>query len=153
MAPVKKIPISPDSLHQQQGITFSMMLVNAPEIAVKTPLSPPPSPSQHYHLINDFSIKTKCFKLQSNVHQITSNSLKQRMFQHTKPLSYLHSIKSQVGRKRKTSYPPSTQICKWCLSNKTAQWRKGPTGPKTLCNACGLEYAKRIRLGSSSFAD
>jgi hypothetical protein len=23
------------------------------------------------------------------------------------------------------------------------EWRKGPTGPKTLCNACGLRWAKK----------
>ena len=23
------------------------------------------------------------------------------------------------------------------------EWRKGPSGPKTLCNACGLRWAKK----------
>lgn len=23
------------------------------------------------------------------------------------------------------------------------EWRKGPAGPKTLCNACGLRWAKK----------
>lgn len=30
--------------------------------------------------------------------------------------------------------------CVHCLSLKTPQWRAGPTGPKTLCNACGVRY-------------
>ncbi|GJY79626.1 GATA transcription factor 5-like protein [Tanacetum coccineum] len=30
--------------------------------------------------------------------------------------------------------------CKHCLSQKTPQWRAGPDGPKTLCNACGVRY-------------
>lgn len=33
-------------------------------------------------------------------------------------------------------------ICKSCGVTTTPEWRKGPTGPRTLCNACGLLYAK-----------
>uniref|UniRef100_A0A7N0TD98 GATA transcription factor n=1 Tax=Kalanchoe fedtschenkoi TaxID=63787 RepID=A0A7N0TD98_KALFE len=30
--------------------------------------------------------------------------------------------------------------CSHCASEKTPQWRTGPMGPKTLCNACGVRY-------------
>lgn len=30
--------------------------------------------------------------------------------------------------------------CSHCLVQKTPQWRAGPMGPKTLCNACGVRY-------------
>eukprot|EP00250_Pteridium_aquilinum_P035705 c9846_g1_i2 orf=1-1053(-) len=30
--------------------------------------------------------------------------------------------------------------CSHCLVTKTPQWRAGPMGPKTLCNACGVRY-------------
>ncbi|XP_020595248.1 GATA transcription factor 4-like [Phalaenopsis equestris] len=30
--------------------------------------------------------------------------------------------------------------CLHCESHKTPQWRAGPMGPKTLCNACGVRY-------------
>ncbi|KAI3817648.1 hypothetical protein L1987_11444 [Smallanthus sonchifolius] len=30
--------------------------------------------------------------------------------------------------------------CLHCEITKTPQWRAGPTGPKTLCNACGVRY-------------
>ncbi|XP_022961688.1 GATA transcription factor 12-like [Cucurbita moschata] len=30
--------------------------------------------------------------------------------------------------------------CMHCATNKTPQWRTGPMGPKTLCNACGVRY-------------
>ncbi|XP_072956871.1 GATA transcription factor 12-like [Typha angustifolia] len=30
--------------------------------------------------------------------------------------------------------------CTHCLSHKTPQWRAGPLGPKTLCNACGVRF-------------
>lgn len=34
----------------------------------------------------------------------------------------------------------SSQRCLHCGSVKTPQWRTGPMGPKTLCNACGVRY-------------
>ncbi|KAM0847166.1 hypothetical protein ACQ4PT_055193 [Festuca glaucescens] len=30
--------------------------------------------------------------------------------------------------------------CVHCETDKTPQWRTGPMGPKTLCNACGVRY-------------
>ncbi|XP_057981643.1 GATA transcription factor 4 [Malania oleifera] len=30
--------------------------------------------------------------------------------------------------------------CAHCASEKTPQWRAGPLGPKTLCNACGVRF-------------
>ncbi|KAG6727815.1 hypothetical protein I3842_02G143500 [Carya illinoinensis] len=34
----------------------------------------------------------------------------------------------------------SGRKCLHCASEKTPQWRTGPMGPKTLCNACGVRY-------------
>ncbi|KAJ3094568.1 hypothetical protein HDU97_007898 [Phlyctochytrium planicorne] len=41
-------------------------------------------------------------------------------------------------KKRKASL----QKCTSCQSSDTPEWRRGPAGPRTLCNACGLIYAK-----------
>ncbi|KAF8658168.1 hypothetical protein HU200_059641 [Digitaria exilis] len=30
--------------------------------------------------------------------------------------------------------------CRHCTSSETSQWRPGPDGPSTLCNACGTRY-------------
>jgi hypothetical protein len=35
---------------------------------------------------------------------------------------------------------PNARRCTHCLSQRTPQWRAGPLGPKTLCNACGVRY-------------
>lgn len=32
---------------------------------------------------------------------------------------------------------------------ESPEWRKGPSGPKTLCNACGLRWAKKEKKKSS----
>lgn len=38
--------------------------------------------------------------------------------------------------------PPQQAVrkCMHCEITKTPQWRAGPMGPKTLCNACGVRY-------------
>ncbi|KAF9820848.1 hypothetical protein IEO21_01075 [Rhodonia placenta] len=47
--------------------------------------------------------------------------------------------------------PPSEQpgsegqTCLGCNATSTPEWRRGPMGPRTLCNACGLVYAKLIK--------
>ncbi|CAH8361266.1 unnamed protein product [Eruca vesicaria subsp. sativa] len=32
------------------------------------------------------------------------------------------------------------RMCTHCETTKTPQWREGPCGPKTLCNACGVRF-------------
>ncbi|KAK4537330.1 hypothetical protein CDCA_CDCA12G3355 [Cyanidium caldarium] len=34
--------------------------------------------------------------------------------------------------------------CLQCGATETPLWRSGPLGPKTLCNACGVRYKKRL---------
>lgn len=44
-------------------------------------------------------------------------------------------------------------VCTDCGTLDSPEWRKGPSGPKTLCNACGLRWAKKEKKrqqGSSS---
>nr|ACT46731.1 white collar-2 [Parastagonospora avenae f. sp. avenae]ACT46732.1 white collar-2 [Parastagonospora avenae f. sp. avenae]ACT46733.1 white collar-2 [Parastagonospora avenae f. sp. avenae]ACT46734.1 white collar-2 [Parastagonospora avenae f. sp. avenae] len=43
-------------------------------------------------------------------------------------------------------------VCTDCGTLDSPEWRKGPNGPKTLCNACGLRWAKKEkkRQGPSS---
>lgn len=44
-----------------------------------------------------------------------------------------------VLKKREATETPGRK-CLHCASEKTPQWRTGPMGPKTLCNACGVRY-------------
>lgn len=46
-------------------------------------------------------------------------------------------IPKKRGRKKKAN-----TICTQCRLENTPEWRKGPEGSRTLCNACGLFYLK-----------
>ncbi|KAK4255095.1 hypothetical protein QN277_008137 [Acacia crassicarpa] len=58
--------------------------------------------------------------------------------QHKKALSV---PSSRINMKR-SSWQQSIihRKCMHCQVTKTPQWREGPMGPKTLCNACGVRY-------------
>lgn len=63
---------------------------------------------------------------------------------------------SDTGAGGGAGYPPGTKapvlhrvrkndrnrICTSCGTTNSPEWRKGPSGIKTLCNACGLRYAR-----------
>ncbi|XP_010557328.1 PREDICTED: GATA transcription factor 11-like [Tarenaya hassleriana] len=52
--------------------------------------------------------------------------------------------KQKIHPARASSEPKSTEgtmrKCTHCETTKTPQWREGPNGPKTLCNACGVRF-------------
>ena len=48
------------------------------------------------------------------------------------------------GKKdRKKQKVADEYVCADCGTLDSPEWRKGPKGPKTLCNACGLRWAKK----------
>ncbi|PGH11619.1 hypothetical protein AJ79_04759 [Helicocarpus griseus UAMH5409] len=51
--------------------------------------------------------------------------------------------KSNNNERRRSSKPVETHFCTDCGTFSSPEWRKGPSGKKTLCNACGLRWAKQ----------
>ncbi|KAK8598376.1 hypothetical protein V6N13_094347 [Hibiscus sabdariffa] len=43
-------------------------------------------------------------------------------------------------KKSPSEQPTEVRKCLHCAVTKTPQWREGPLGPKTLCNACGVRF-------------
>lgn len=39
----------------------------------------------------------------------------------------------------------SVRHCHQCNTTRSPEWRSGPLGSKTLCNACGIRYSKTLR--------
>lgn len=49
----------------------------------------------------------------------------------------------QQKEKKKKMKMADEYVCADCGTLDSPEWRKGPKGPKTLCNACGLRWAKK----------
>lgn len=56
------------------------------------------------------------------------------------------SARRSKAKRRVTKREGEVPACLGCGRLSTAEWRRGPTGPRTLCNACGLLFAKMARL-------
>lgn len=55
---------------------------------------------------------------------------------------------SDTKKRRGRAAPPGR--CHSCQRAETPEWRRGPDGARTLCNACGLHYAKLTRKQSNA---
>ncbi|KAL2139182.1 hypothetical protein VTI28DRAFT_5680 [Corynascus sepedonium] len=55
----------------------------------------------------------------------------------------------RIGDKKKKLKLAEEYVCTDCGTLESPEWRKGPGGPKTLCNACGLRWAKREKKKSA----
>ncbi|KAL2758083.1 hypothetical protein ACRALDRAFT_2119163 [Sodiomyces alcalophilus JCM 7366] len=62
------------------------------------------------------------------------------MYENAKPNGY---GTGEVKKRRGRAAPPGR--CHSCNRIDTPEWRRGPDGARTLCNACGLHYAKLER--------
>jgi len=67
----------------------------------------------------------------------TNTANKAKVVNYT-PTTTPKRVRKIPKRKRKVV----AECCAWCSTNTTPEWRRGPYGKNTLCNACGLKYAK-----------
>ncbi|KAI9081270.1 hypothetical protein K1719_036770 [Acacia pycnantha] len=66
-----------------------------------------------------------------DVHSVSSES---------KPLTVKKPRKRAAGEAAGGGKATASRRCSHCGLQKTPQWRTGPLGAKTLCNACGVRY-------------
>jgi len=52
------------------------------------------------------------------------------------------SSESQFWHRTAGDRRPRRMTCNYCKTHVTPQWRCGPDGPRTLCNACGVRWGK-----------
>ncbi|RIA86430.1 hypothetical protein C1645_829295 [Glomus cerebriforme] len=53
------------------------------------------------------------------------------------------ATRTKYRKRSKRAAPPGR--CHSCNISETPEWRRGPDGARTLCNACGLHFAKLTR--------
>ncbi|EXJ68333.1 uncharacterized protein A1O5_08125 [Cladophialophora psammophila CBS 110553] len=59
------------------------------------------------------------------------------------PIEKADARYSYIDKKHKKVKSAEEYVCTDCGTLDSPEWRKGPNGPKTLCNACGLRWAKK----------
>lgn len=59
---------------------------------------------------------------------------------------------SYLDKKPKKVKSADEYVCTDCGTLDSPEWRKGPNGPKTLCNACGLRWAKKEKKRTGSMS-
>jgi len=104
--------------------------------------SPIPTP-------NEFQTMCEAQKLQQNYTERQSEIKNGEKCHSSSEFNRSNSQMLQVWRKShhrpKIINPKNHQQCDKCHTSVTPQWRKGPNGPASLCNACGLRYASRCK--------
>ncbi|KAG0764083.1 hypothetical protein G6F16_007084 [Rhizopus arrhizus] len=90
----------------------------------------------HTDSVNIFSELdvTRSTNWQYELHQLQQSNKKLR----EEIKEYMNTNK----RSRKKTKEEGVKICANCQTKDSPEWRKGPSGPKELCNACGLRFAK-----------
>ncbi|KAM7260275.1 hypothetical protein ACFE04_016016 [Oxalis oulophora] len=126
-------PSVDDILLQQPINNFSKSPVSVLETNTTTTVSSPASTT------TNGIVASCCVSLQAPVRK--RRSRRRRCENHQPWWSckelILKSVIKQASRTASTSHG---QKCLHCGSEETPQWRAGPMGPKTLCNACGVRY-------------
>jgi hypothetical protein len=84
-----------------------------------------------------------------NIIEILDQYLKKSQQQNTKNNNQINNLTNtqKPRKKRRKAPPPVQEICKLCgcTREQTTQWRRGPDGYRSLCNACGLRYASIMK--------
>lgn len=90
--------------------------------------------AEEYHGLSDG------YRNQGLVDRGERDAKKQRRGVSTTPKS--EGVPANLPPQQKAA-PPGR--CHSCNRAETPEWRRGPDGARTLCNACGLHYAKLTR--------
>ncbi|CAN8305942.1 unnamed protein product [Cochlearia groenlandica] len=138
-SPVSVLESSDDSFSPQnsrsQKLTFSVKGVrskrkrptNMMRLGYLFPFEPKKQPEKD--LTSGESESSKSYYC--SCEQLAKKKRKIQMTTHTTEASSALEVSNSDGIVRK---------CTHCETTKTPQWREGPNGPKTLCNACGVRF-------------
>lgn len=133
------IPPTPPSSHQQQPLLRTPQPSQQPQQSYHSPPSHFQSPPQYpqYHA-------------PAFIQQVPTQHRHQTYYQ---PIYYQHApvaTGSQFAVPEVINKPNNK--CHRCGTTETPEWRRGPNGVRTLCNACGLFHAKLVKRKGAALA-
>ncbi|KAL9552803.1 hypothetical protein MBANPS3_003597 [Mucor bainieri] len=132
-----------------------MQLFNIPPLSVQAqlsistkPVSLPCSPNK-YNQLDEYPLRRT-----SEPYTTTSNHNSPSHIHYLKPRKYqpyptipLENLLLPTNSDKQQQYLNShhpKHHCQSCGTDSSPEWRRGPTGHKTLCNACGLRYSRSV---------
>jgi hypothetical protein len=118
MAPRKSPPLNINNIKHTTGITFSFRLI--------------PMGDSGDMILSSEPIKG--YDLEAAVHTISSLSLVRRMNYFQRDKKSMSPKKSSIKKRKPGTTSSIIGECVWCGVHKTAQWRRGPNGARSLCN-------------------
>ncbi|XP_022719260.1 GATA transcription factor 5-like [Durio zibethinus] len=112
--------------------------LNSPNQNLQLASSDPPLLQQTYWLADSELIVPKKEDDSSNSSSnLVGNSEVEEPKKERMEVEKVVVLESNSGQQQLLQQP---RRCTHCLAQRTPQWRAGPLGPKTLCNACGVRY-------------
>ncbi|KAL6240271.1 white collar 2 type of transcription factor [Rhinocladiella similis] len=120
---LKRLPTTP-------GLSVNMASSDSPS-PVNSIARPKGLPHFHHQLLHDASAHGKSSALVRGDQGILYLAGKDR------PVA-----RSSLYKKKPKFRKTVQHLCAECGTLSSCEWRKGPNGPKTLCNACGLRWSK-----------
>jgi hypothetical protein len=140
-----QLPIS-ETMHSMQTTSY-LSFSTAPQFAPLITYPLHESDAVTYALTTGTLSSNTTTELPISIPEITPNAKLP-----IPPMQIIPLPKQQVNEPKnapRKSVRAKHQSCTSCSTLTTAQWRSGPAGPRTLCNRCGLRYAKSKRTQSN----
>ncbi|CDO55477.1 hypothetical protein, no similarity [Geotrichum candidum] len=98
---------------------------------------------QHQHS-SSFPVPSPSHAIKQHPHheRTTSDSA---LFRPAPPAGSASNSTVTISAKKRSREGPEPTVCRHCGTSETPEWRRGPDGARTLCNACGLYHAKMVK--------
>eukprot|EP01098_Paradermamoeba_levis_P006165 TRINITY_DN2560_c0_g1_i1.p1 TRINITY_DN2560_c0_g1~~TRINITY_DN2560_c0_g1_i1.p1 ORF type:complete len:186 (-),score=36.41 TRINITY_DN2560_c0_g1_i1:285-842(-) len=112
--------------------------------ATRAPTPPQPQQREPICLNSDSENETSGKKRKSSLDE-EQKGLKEKSQLQFHQFQYTVKPKQIRNPKTRRLTDDPNQACRMCGRTDTPEWRRGPDGYASLCNICGLKYAKKIK--------
>ncbi|OBZ91144.1 Cutinase gene palindrome-binding protein [Choanephora cucurbitarum] len=143
------IALDPMSSHHRLSNTYPSSNNHSNTHHDSTHFSPPALPPSNSHHSNDSlnhmhtHIKSDPWLDSTDMDHHSFHTEDKHVSNPDQDMSADNLERKDKWKRRKKTKGSDEYVCADCGTTSSPEWRKGPQGPKTLCNACGLRWAKK----------
>lgn len=115
---------------------------------VPSSLNPNLFPVNKSHRNHSFSVSSATHVIKQHPHHERTSS-DSALARPSSPVNSTPNSTATVPSRKRSRDGLEPTVCRHCGTSETPEWRRGPDGARTLCNACGLYHAKMLRRNGS----